>query len=147
MSAKSKSTAQKKIDAVVRLRRWIEEKVKDKVLDQYIRNGKLNRSEIAMECGFARSSFSSNDLLAAELRSSEEHLIRSGVLKESSDAGERKASSNALEAKLANREREINALRERLAIKTAEIEELKRRLTSSNSLLDDIIPSGRRVEM
>lgn len=148
MSSRGKSTAQKKLEAVEKLRVWVREKVEAGALDQYIRHGRLNRSEIAAELGIARSTLSTtNDLARAELEKFEDEFIRTGVLKGRSGDSERKAEPGALESKLASKEREIKALRERLAIKTAENEEIKKKLSSSNSLLDDIIPSGRRVRL
>ena len=145
--ADRKSTARKKHEAVAKLKSWIAEKIRTNTLDSYIRRGKLNRSEIALECGFVRSSFSSNDLLAAELRIIEEELIEGGVIAEPSSAGEKQSTSSALESRLAGKEREIKSLRERLAIKSAECEELKRKLSSSNSILDEIIPTGKRLQL
>lgn len=145
--ANQKSTAQKKHEAVAKMKSWVQEKASSNTLENYIRRGKLNRSEIALECGFARSSFSSNDLLAAELRIIEEQLIEDGILAEPSSSEEKQSSSSAMEKRLAGKEREINSLRERLAIKTAECEELKRKLASSSFILDDVIPSGKRVQL
>lgn len=145
---KQKSTAEKKLEAVSKLRAWVDEKVASETLDHYVRRGKLNRSEIALECGFARSSFSSNDLLADELQSIEFGLVQQGLLSEVAGASETSPSSSpALENRLANAEREIKNLRERLATKTAECEALKQKVQSANSLLDDIIPSGKRVRL
>ncbi|MEP3588843.1 MAG: hypothetical protein ABJN18_04705 [Marinobacter sp.] len=107
----------------------------------------LNRSEIALECGFSRSLFSSNDPLKAELARVENEFIKSGRINERSDSGERQSDSSALESKLASKERELNTLRERLANKTAENEDLRRKLASNNAILDDIIPTGRRVKL
>lgn len=142
-----KSTARKKLEAVDRLKSWVEEKLSAGTLYQYIRNGMLNRSEIAVECCFARSTFTSNDLLKAELVRFENEFIRTGIIEKRSESVERKGDLSQLESKLARKEREVNSLRERLANKTAENEELRRKLEFSRTILDDIIPTGRRVHL
>ncbi len=142
-----KSTAQMKLESVQRLKSWFEDKCSSGTIGEYIRNGKLNRSEIALECGFSRSSFSSNDLLLKELQLLEVTLKESGILSKSSDIADTKSGLSALENKLAGKERQINSLRERLTVKTAENEVLKKKLASSNLILDDIIPTGRRVRL
>ncbi|WP_138923699.1 hypothetical protein [Sulfitobacter sp. BSw21498] len=146
MSNKGKSTAQKKLEAVEKLRAWVREKIETGTLGQYIRYGRLNRTEIAAELGIARSTLSStNDLARAELEKIEAEFIQTGILKGRISDGEHKLEPGAFEFLLASKERELKALRERLAMKTAENEELKKKLSSSKNLLDDIIPSGRRV--
>lgn len=148
MSNKGKSTAQKKLEAVEKLRTWLREKIEAGTLGQYIRCGRLNRSEIAAELGIARSTLSStNDLARAELEKIEAEFIQTDFLKGRTSGGERKLDPGALEALLASKERELKTLRERLAMKTAENEELKKKLSSSRNLLDEIIPSGRRVRL
>lgn len=148
MSNNVKSTAQKKLEAVEKLRAWACAKVENGTLDQYIRHGRLNRSVIAAELAVARSTLSStNDLARAELEKIEREFVQTGVPKGRTSGYDGKTEPSALEAKLASREREIKVLRERLAVKTAENEELKKKLSSSKSLLDDIIPSGRRVRL
>lgn len=147
MSTKGKSTAQISIEAVEKFKSWIEEKVREGTLDRYVRRGMLNRSEIALECNFSRSLFSSNDPLKAELARVENEFMKTGHINKRSDSGERQGDPSALESKLQSKERELNTLRERLANKTAENEELKRKLASSNTILDDIIPTGRRVKL
>ncbi|OOY05219.1 hypothetical protein [Thioclava sp. F28-4] len=147
MSTKGKSTAKISIEAVQNFNSWVEEKVREGTLDRYVRRGMLNRSEIALECGFSRSLFSSNDPLKAALARVENEFMKSGYIEKRSDGGERQVDPSALESKLASKERELNSLRERLANKTAENEELKRKLASSNAILDDIIPTGRRVKL
>lgn len=143
MTEKQKSTAQKKLEAVESLKARLNDKTKAGTIFSYVRNQKLNRSEIAIECGF-----SSNDLLASELKLTEEMLIEQGILRMTvSDEESEVVAPGALETKLTSKDREIKSLRERLAINIAENEDLKRQLASGKSILDDIIPSGRRVEM
>ncbi|MFG6592141.1 hypothetical protein [Sulfitobacter sp. 1A12157] len=147
MAAKRKSTAQISIEAVRNFQSWVEEKVREGTLDRYVRRGMLNRSEIALECGFSRSLFSSNNQLKAELALIENVLLKSRNIYQHSDSDESQGDPTALESKLARKDREINALRERLANKTAENEELKRKLLASNTILDVVVPTGRRVKL
>ena len=83
----------------------------------------------------------------AELARVENRLIKSGHTGRRSDSGARHSDPSALDAKMVSKERELDRLRERLANKTAENEELKRKLAASNAILDDIIPTGRRVKL
>ena len=148
MSGKGKSTAQRKVEIAAAIKDWAEEKVKEGTLDQYVFRGQLNRSEISAELGVSRSTLSSsNDLARAELERIERTFLNSQSRPQNSGAGEGQVASSALEAKLKNTEREVNSLRQRLAVKTAENAELRKKLESRNSLLDDIIPTGRRVKL
>lgn len=151
MNTKGKaiSTAQKKIEAVAKLKAWAEEKIKEGSLHQYVFRGQLNRSVIALELGIARSTLSKTNKLARdELKRIESEFIPSGSSFEGSDEDdEKRLEPSALEDKLASKEREVNKLRQRLAVLIAENEELKKKLASNNSILDEIIPSGRRVQL
>lgn len=58
-----KSGAQKAVENVAALRFWIAERKEQQDVIEYIRGGKLNRSEIAKELGFSRSVFAQNPLI------------------------------------------------------------------------------------
>jgi hypothetical protein len=146
---KGVSTAQRKIEAAAKVKAWGEAKVREGNLHHYVHHGKLNKSELAREIGVARSTLvETNKLARAEIERIEREFVHPDRSPGSSkDEPEKRSESNALERKLASTEREVNRLRQRLAVLIAENEELKKKLASSNSILDDIIPSGRRVQL
>lgn len=145
----NKANSQIKLETVEKFKSWIDARYSKNDWTDYIRRNALNKSEIASECGFARSAFSSNDLLSAELNLAEEKLLEAGILSEKSDkpalAGEAKSTNKTDDDKFASLQKEIKNLREKLAIKTAEIADLKAKLNNQNSILDEIIPAGKRV--
>lgn len=142
----NKSTAQIKLESVKCFKNWIEErKAKDDWPD-YIRRGRLNRSEISIECGFARSAFSTNKLLVEALREAEEELVADGILISASTTTGL-SDHQEKQTPIANdpRDKEIELLRERVSALAAENAELKAQLKSRDTILDEIIPRGRRV--
>lgn len=66
--------------SVERFKGWINERYKANDWPDYIRAGKLNRTEIATECGFGRAAWQQNETLETELLSLEATLRSSGVL-------------------------------------------------------------------
>ena len=65
---------------VQRFKDWIAERDVAGDWSDYVRSNKLNRAEIADECGFARSVLQQNPMVKAELESLEERLRGQGVL-------------------------------------------------------------------
>ncbi|MCL6284268.1 VPA1267 family protein [Ruegeria sp. 2012CJ41-6] len=137
-----------KQESVDRFNAWIAERKAKEDWSEYIRRGQLNRSEISTECGFARSAFSTNDLLKSALAKAEKKLIAEDILAPvsastgSSDQQEKRAPVGP-----DPRDQEIKRLRERVSTLAAENAELKAQLKSRNTILDEIIPRGRRVNL
>lgn len=74
------SNAELATQAVERFNAWVGERDKAEDWRDYLRAGKLNRSEIAAECGFGRAAWQQNPALAVALESVEERLIALGIL-------------------------------------------------------------------
>ncbi|CAH2911780.1 MAG: hypothetical protein CPSOU_2059 [uncultured Paraburkholderia sp.] len=67
-------------ESAKRFASWITERNTAHDWDDYVRAGKLNRSEIAMECGFDRAAFRQNSNLAKLLDATEKQLADDGIL-------------------------------------------------------------------
>lgn len=74
------STADLAASAVANFTMWAEERDHAGDWGEYVRGGKLNRSEIAKECGFGRAAWGQNPALASKLVEIESQLTRAGVL-------------------------------------------------------------------
>ena len=74
------SNAQLATQAVERFKEWAGERERAGDWGDYIRAGKLNRSELAKECGFGRAALQQNPALAQALADVERQLTERGVL-------------------------------------------------------------------
>lgn len=74
------SMAQLAAQAVERFNAWVDERVQSGDWSDYVRNGKLNRSELSKECGFGRAALQQNPGLASALSALEVRLAAQGVL-------------------------------------------------------------------
>lgn len=74
------NTAHLAAQAVAAFNAWIVERDLAGDWADYIRGGKLNRSEVAKECGFGRSAWVQNPGLAQALASVEQRLADQGIL-------------------------------------------------------------------
>lgn len=131
---------------------WIAERDAANDWKDYLRRGKLNRSEIAAECGFVRSVFGSNPDLKAVLDALERRLIEQGVVVEeiaavgASDEA-REASAHAADRRVmaakAKAEARVKALEEQNAALKAEIRDLRDQLARFKHLDDHLSGTGR----
>lgn len=131
---------------------WIAER--DAVNDwhDYLRRGKLNRSEIAAECGFARSVFGSNPDLKTALEALERRLNDQGFIAaenatvgasdEAAEASAQAVNRRVMAAK-AKTEARVKALEEQNAILKAEIRDLRDQLARFKHLDDHLSRTGR----
>lgn len=74
------SMAQLAAQAVQRFNEWVDERQRAGDWADYVRNGKLNRSELSNECGFGRAALQQNPGLASALSTLEARLAEQGVL-------------------------------------------------------------------
>lgn len=74
------SAAKLAADAVTNFVAWAEERDRAGDWVDYIRGGKINRSEVAIECGFGRAAWGQNPSLATTLEKIEKRLAETGVL-------------------------------------------------------------------
>ncbi len=109
--------------------------------------GVLNRTEIAKECGFAKSALSQNPQIKESLAALEQQLRDAGVLPQIAEQSElprgepviRKQTS-ANSARDAER---LNRLEQENASLRAEVSELKRQLAKFTVLRDALADTGR----
>lgn len=74
------SMAQLAAQAVQRFNDWVAERQQAGDWGDYIRGGKLNRTELAKECEFGRAALQQNPGLASALAALEVRLVEQGVL-------------------------------------------------------------------
>ncbi|MFA7279290.1 MAG: VPA1267 family protein [Sterolibacterium sp.] len=136
-----------------RFKSWIEERDAANDWQDYIRQGKLNRSEIANECGFALSVIRQNPAVKTALEALEDRLRATGTF------GEAKAIPNAsnevamdttsqsvdkrIMAAKAKAEQRVKALEEQNAVLRAEVRDLREQLTRYKHLDDHLCRTGR----
>jgi hypothetical protein len=74
------ANADKAADSVLRFQAWAADREKTGDWTDYIRGGRLNRSEVAKECQFGRAAWLQNPTLATALGELERQLAGRGVL-------------------------------------------------------------------
>lgn len=106
---------------------------------------KLNRSEIANELNFARSTWTANEKLREKLFEKEEELRKEGKLTsvEEKDAKSFKAESNRKDKSLGQSNSRVKALEQQLAAVSAERDDLRRRVDQLEFLEHHMSTSGR----
>lgn len=119
----------------------------------YIRQGKLNRSEIATECGFALSVVRQNPAVKAALEALETRLLASGVLQgskthskgaiESTDTAAVHAADLRIMSSKASAERRVKAIEEQNAALKAENRDLREQLKRYKFLDEHLANTGR----
>jgi chromosome segregation ATPase len=117
---------------------WIEERDRAGDWRDYIRQGMLNRSEVAAECGFALSVMRQNPAVKTALTALEERLRASGTLGEQKsdqsaatrapDAATTLVLDRRIMAAKAKAEQRIKSLEEQLAAARAEVRDLRTKL-------------------
>ncbi len=152
------SNAQLAVQAVDRFKTWVNERKRSGDWSDYIRGGKLNRSEMADECDFGRSAWTQNPALAAELAKVEEQLADEGVLSASAllsrvEMSHEAATSIAVSEESARRamaarsamEKRVKHLEEQNATLRAENRELKDKLRRIVLAEDHLSTTGRTL--
>jgi hypothetical protein len=136
-----------------RFNSWISER--DATLDWsgYVRQGKLNRSEIANECGFALSVIRQNPAVKSALEALETRLLASGVLQPVKtvsspsietgvDATNQFIDKRIMAAK-GKAEARVKQLEEQNAALKAEVRDLKEQLRTYRHLDEHLRTTGR----
>ncbi|WP_449288415.1 VPA1267 family protein [Marinobacter salarius] len=144
---KNLNGVQKAQISYVSFRDWVRERKAAGDWDRYLSSSmdKLNRSEIAAECGFARSALGSNPRLKRFLRRVEKVLRKRGILKpvEKIDANSVKAESDSKDRTLGRTRSRVKTLEQQLAAVTVERDDLRRRLDRLEFLEYNMAKTGR----
>ena len=110
---------------------------------EYVIRGKLNRDEMASECGFGRSVFYQNDLVIDELARLEERLKHDGILpskereNESVPLRDRDAGIRARDTQ------RLKSLEQQNATLKSQVKELEEKLRTLNAFDEFLIETGR----
>lgn len=149
------SKAQLAAEALQRFNEWVDERDRSNTWSDYVRGGKLNRSELAKECEFGRSALQQNPGLVQALAALERRLAEQGVLGAapllSQDiAPELKAEIGAADERArralsarASLEKRVKALEEQNATLRAENSVLRERLRRSALAEQHLAQTGR----
>lgn len=139
-------------DNVLKFQAWIAERDAANDWQDYIRNGKLNRTEIARECGFASSVLRQNPSVNKALQALESRLMASQILpnekhysavREGSSVASGMAVDRRIMAAKAQADARVKALEEKNAALMAEINTLKNQLKRFQHLDDHLARTGR----
>lgn len=137
------ANADKAADSVLRFQAWAADREKAGDWADYIRGGRLNRSEVAKECQFGRAAWQQNPALGTALGKLERQLAGRGVLNTApvdvaSFAPEVQAELGMADEKVrramsarASLEKRLKSLEEQNAALRAENRDLRERLRRS----------------
>jgi uncharacterized protein involved in exopolysaccharide biosynthesis len=139
-------------DNIIKFHDWVTERRAVDDWKDYLRSGKLNRSEIAAECGFALSVLRQNPAVKKALHDLEEDLMARGTIpslkaahgasNESKDASAR-ATDKRVMATLARAEARVKVLEEQNAVLKAEVRDLREKQRRFEQLGDHLGMTGR----
>lgn len=138
---------------LVRFEAWVVERDAANDWPEYVRGDKLNRSEIAVECGFALSVVRQNPAVKGALAALENRLMAAGMLTsakpESAPANEyiAQASSLAVDGRImvakGKAEQRVKVLEEQNATLRAELRDLREKLLRYKHLDSHLCATGR----
>lgn len=152
--------------SVERFKVWIVERNAADDWSDYIRAGKLNRSEIAKECKFGRSAWTQNDMLESELQTLEGKLRDRRVLEKRDASGSTEGSPDplgklssgpndaatqlilrrAISAKV-RAEGRVKALEEQNATLRAEVKDVREQLKKLKLQEQHLCETGRMLQL
>jgi hypothetical protein len=127
---------------------WIKDRDTANDWTAYMRGGKLNRTEVATECGFGTPAFRQNPAIGKVLKELEARLLKVGFIKPV-EAATDEATSHAADMRIlsskASAERRTKAVEEQNASLKAEINELKQQLRKYKFLDEHLATTGRML--
>lgn len=127
---------------------WIKDRDAANDWADYIRGGKLNRTEVAAECGFGTPAFRQNPSIAQALQTLESRLSENCVIKPV-EATTDEATCHAADLRIlsskASAERRTKAVEEQNAALKAEINDLKQKLKQYKFLDEHLAATGRML--
>lgn len=131
-----------------RFTQWIRERRSVNDWSDYIRSGKLNRTEIASECGFDRAAFRQNPALGKLLSDTEEELNASGFFTGPGDFPVSAENTTTVATKrlilaTKNEEQRLKHLEEQNASLRAEVGVLRDKLTQYQMIDEHLAQTGR----
>jgi hypothetical protein len=127
---------------------WIKDRDAANDWADYIRGGKLNRTEVAAECGFGTPAFRQNPSIAQALQALEARLSESCVIKPvetPTDEATRQAADVRILSSKASAERRTKAVEEQNAALKAEVNDLKQKLKQYKFLDEHLATTGRML--
>lgn len=132
---------------------WIKDRDAANDWADYIRGGKLNRTEVAQECGFGTPAFRQNPNIANALEALEERLNATGITarakntlmasSEANDAATMQAADQRILSSKASAERRTKAVEEQNAALNAENRDLREQLKKYKLLEEHLSTTGR----
>lgn len=132
---------------------WIEDRDATNDWADYIRGGKLNRTEVAQECGFGTPAFRQNPRIANALKALEDRLMASGVTardkdspmatSEATDAATVQAADLRILSAKASAEKRVKSVEEQNAALKAENRDLREQLKKYKLLEEHLSTTGR----
>ena len=145
------------VNNLARFEAWVVERDAANDWVDYIRGDKLNRSEIASECGFALSVVRQNPAVKAALTALEERLQDSGAFNLSvaapnsfngpkDDKSDQSVQGRIMAAK-GKAEQRVKALEEQNATLRAQVRDLREQLTRFTHLDEHLSRTGRLLQL
>jgi hypothetical protein len=136
-----------------RFRAWVADREANRDWADYIRRGQLNRTEVAAECGFAKSVLRQNPAVKTALEALEARLRSEGALPpgkgEKAPQTQDEAASASVDRRIVtinNRsEQRVKALEAQNAALRAEVLELREQLNRYRMIDDHLSQTGRMV--
>lgn len=138
---------------VTKFEAWVAERKAGGDWKDYIRQGQLNRTEVAIECGFAKSVLRQNPTVKAALQALEERLRAEGVLPSAEGTKTPQVDDEVVSASVDRRivsinnrsEKRVKALEEQNAALRAEVRELRQQLKRYRMIDEHLAETGRLV--
>ena len=127
---------------------WIKDRDAANDWADYIRGGKLNRTEVAAECGFGTPAFRQNPSIKQALQVLEARLSETFVI-QPVEAPTDQATTQAAELRIlsskATAEKRTKAVEEQNAALKAEVNDLKQKLKQYKFLDEHLAATGRML--